>query len=153
MKAMGIDASSSCTGVTVVDDGNIICSEIWKPVRKSDHQATRLLSYYLWLEQLMAKHKPKAIGVSATSKPRNHRTTRVLGRYEGVSILAGAQRGIDVVDVRDMSARKTALGKGVNKEDAYDIIIATFPDFPWLPFDEGGADQADSAVIALSLGV
>jgi len=45
MKVMGVDVSSSSTGLTVLEDGNLVESTIWKPVNKKALASDRLFEY------------------------------------------------------------------------------------------------------------
>jgi Holliday junction resolvasome RuvABC endonuclease subunit len=119
MKVMGVDVSSSCTGVTIVDSGQLY------------------------------KHRPELVAVSTTSFSRNVNVTRVIARYEGVTIAAARLYSADVVDVRDSEARKLVLSRGnLSKEEAYNEVLLLVPDYNWLPFKKGGNDQTDAYVIA-----
>lgn len=146
---MGVDASSSCTGVTVIDDGELVESVIWKPRNKKALASDRLFEYYMFIKTMIHKHRPDLVAVSATAYKRNVNTTRVLSRYEGATIIAARMYSCDVVDVIDSEARKMVLKRGnTSKERAYQLVTKKLPDYPWLPYNEGGNDQTDSFVIA-----
>ena len=146
---MGVDASSSCTGVTVIDYGELIESVIWKPLDKKALASRRLFEYSQWIKAKLYEHKPDLVAVSATTYRRNPNTTRVLARYEGVTIVAAVTYSAEVVEVLDVEARKAVLKRGnTTKERAYQLVLKKEPDYPWLEYDKGGNDQTDSYVIA-----
>lgn len=146
---MGADVSSSCTGLTLLDDGELIESVIWKPVDKKALASERLFEYYQWISSKFYVHRPDLVAVSATTYRRNPNTTRVLSRYEGATIVAARVYSAQVVDVLDVEARKAVLKRGnTSKERAYQLVTRKYPDYPWLPYAKGGNDQTDSYVIA-----
>lgn len=149
MKVMGADVSSSCTGVTLIDDGELVESVIWKPINKKALASERLFEYYQWISGKLYEHRPDLVAVSSTTYRRNPNTTRVLSRYEGATIVAARVYSCDVVDVLDVEARKAVLKRGnTTKERAYQLVTKKHPDYPWLPYKDGGNDQTDSYVIA-----
>jgi Holliday junction resolvasome RuvABC endonuclease subunit len=149
MRVMGVDASSSCTGVTTIDKGKLVESVIWRPNDKKALASERLLEFYLWLCNKIEEQKPDVLAISSTSFSRNVNTTRVLSRYEGVAILAARQRGCAIVNVKDSEARKMVLKRGTtSKQRAYQLVTKREKKYPWLPYDDGGNDQTDSYVIA-----
>lgn len=149
MKVMGIDASSSCTGLTIIDDGELVESVIWKPINKKALASERLFEFYQWISSKLYTHRPDVCAISSTSFSRNVNTTRVLSRYEGAAIVAARLYSCDVVDVKDVEARKMVLKRGnTTKERAYQLVTKREKDYPWLPYDKGGNDQTDSYVLA-----
>lgn len=149
MKVVGVDASSSCTGLTIIDDGKLVESVIWKPTDKKALASDRLFEFYTWISEKLYTHRPDVCAISSTSFSRNVNTTRVLSRYEGAAIIAARLYSCDVVDVKDVEARKMVLKRGnTSKERAYQLITKKYPDYPWLPYKKGGDDQVDSFVIA-----
>ena len=146
---MGVDASSSSTGVTVLDDGQLVESTIWQPSNKKALASDRLFEYAQWFGEKLYKHKPDLVAVSSTSFSRNANTTRVIARYEGVTIFKARMHSCDVVEVRDSTARKAVLSRGnLSKQEAYEEVLMLEPKYPWLPFKKGGNDQTDSWVLA-----
>ena len=146
---MGVDASSSSTGVTVLDNGTLVESAIWTPRNKKALASDRLFEYAQWFGEKLHTHRPDLVAVSSTSFSRNANTTRVIARYEGVTIFKARMYSCDVVEVRDSTARKAVLSRGnLSKQQAYEEVLLLEPNYPWLPFKQGGNDQTDSWVLA-----
>jgi Holliday junction resolvasome RuvABC endonuclease subunit len=149
MKVMGVDASSSCTGLTIIDEGKLVESVIWTPRNKKALASDRLFEFYTWIGEKLYQHRPDLVAISATSFSRNVNTTRVLSRYEGAVIVAARLYSCDVVNVKDAEARKMVLKRGnTTKQRAYQLVTKREKAYPWLPYDKGGNDQTDSYVIA-----
>ena len=146
---MGVDASSSSTGATLIDNDKLIASLIWQPTNKAADPSERLFDFYQWIGDQLYLYRPSLVVVSVTSFSRSHNTTRVLARYEGASIIAARMYSCEVIEARDSQARALVLSKGnVSKEEAYKEVLQMEPKFDWLPFSKGGNDQADAFVFA-----
>lgn len=149
MKVMGLDVASSSTGLTIINDGELVESTIWKPVDKKAPHSSRLFEFGQWLGNKLYEHKPDRVAISGTSFSRNIRTTRILSRYEGVAMYRATMYSAEVVDFRDSEARKMILSKGnLSKEDSYKEVLLLEPNYHFLPFKKGGDDQTDSYVFA-----
>lgn len=146
---MGVDTSSSCTGIVVLDSGVIVESGIWKPLNKKALASDRLFEYSQWIKAKLYQHRPDVVAVSSTSFSRNANTTRVLARYEGVTVAAAKLYSAHVIDIKDSTARKLVLSKGsLSKEAAYQEVIMLNPDYNWLPMGKGGDDLTDAWTFA-----
>lgn len=149
MKVMGVDVSSSSTGLTVIEDGQLVESTIWKPLNKKALASDRLFEYGQWIGNKLYAHRPDLVAVTSTSFSRNIHTTRVISRYEGVTIDKAKLYSADVVEAKDSTARKLVLSRGnLSKEEAYQEVRLLEPDYPFLPFKKGGDDQTDAWVMA-----
>lgn len=146
---MGVDVSSSSTGLTVIEDGQLVESTIWKPLNKKALASDRLFEYGQWIGNKLYAHRPDLVAVTSTSFSRNIHTTRVISRYEGVTIDKAKLYSADVVEAKDSTARKLVLSRGnLSKEEAYQEVRLLEPDYPFLPFKKGGDDQTDAWVMA-----
>lgn len=150
MKISGIDPSSSCTGVALTENKQLLLTDAWhKP--KSGSVPDRLLDCFIWLQNWLAANEPDVAVIEFLSVVRNAEATRVISHYQAISALACKMRGILVIEARVTSARKAALGKGnMSKEESYKKIKAMFPFEDWGRINNGGADRSDATVLALA---
>jgi Holliday junction resolvasome RuvABC endonuclease subunit len=149
MKIAGADISSKSTGVTVLEDNEIFSSQVWTPSNPKSPHAVRIFEFAEWFGRILYRDKPDKVAVSSTSFSRNQNTTRVLARYEGAAIFKAQLYSCEVVDLKDSEARRMVLSKGnLSKEDAYDEVRQLVPNYPFLPFKQGGNDQTDAWTFA-----
>lgn len=152
MRVLGIDPSSSCCGVAVVEDGNLLVVDAWhRPTHGSAPE--KLWIYYSWLRSYVAISKIDMACVEYLSVERNALATRLVSHYQAASVLACKEYGIVVVEARVTSARKAALGAGnIPKDLCFDRIRKMFPniDFGTKGKTNGSMDKSDATVLALA---
>ncbi len=150
MKIAGIDPSSSCTGVAIIENDNLISTDAWyKPKNKSSPD--RLVDFFLWMQHWLSYNSPDVAVVEFLSVVRNAEATRVISHYQSISVLVCKLRNILVIEARVTSARKAALGKGnLSKEDSYKMIKKMYPLHTFKGPKSGGSDETDSVVLALA---
>jgi Holliday junction resolvasome RuvABC endonuclease subunit len=162
MLVVGIDPSSSCSGVAYVEhswdkEPEQIDTMIWTP-EKHQSAPQRLVNYFDWLrnEALVERTRhylvPRAqMGcVEFLSVTRNAATTRVVSHYQAASVLALKKLGITTIEARVSSARATALGRSGSKEEAWDAVKRLYPDHVFHRKTKGGMDETDAVVLALA---
>lgn len=150
MKIAGVDPSSSCTGVALTENDNLILTDAWyKPKNKSSPEC--LVDYFLWLQSWISANEPDIAVIEFLSVVRNAEATRIISHYQAISVLVCKLRGKMVIESRVTSARKAALGKGnLSKQESYNIIKKRFPQEDWGRIDNGGADRSDALILALA---
>lgn len=150
MRTVGIDPSSSCSGVALLDGDALVLTDAWKRP-KSGSSPERLKLYFDWLTFWLLVNKPDVAAIEFLSVERNAQTTRVVSHYQAASAIACKRQGLIVVEGRVSSARKIALGNGgLAKKDAFIAVKGLFPDHDFGHFDKGGSDKADAVVMALA---
>lgn len=150
MKIVGIDPSSSCTGVALVENKQLLLTDAWhKP--KSGSAPDRLVDCFLWLQNWLSSNNPDVAVIEFLSVVRNAEATRIISHYQSICALACKLRGLLVIEARVTSARKVALGKGnLSKEDSYKMIKKMFPFEDWGNINNGGGDRGDATTLALA---
>lgn len=141
---LGVDPSSSRTGICLVDGEKIIAKGSWSPSRKKDTPSVRLTEFYSWMNKKLEFEAPKLTVVEIIAFNRSHQTTRILSRYEGATIIAATMWGSDIYEARVSEGRKVVLGKGnLSKEESVEQVSAMYPEFTF------NHDEADALVLAL----
>jgi Holliday junction resolvasome RuvABC endonuclease subunit len=150
MKILGVDPSSSCTGVALLDGGELVSTDAWhRP--KTGSAPERLLFFFEWLSGWVIRNRPDLAAIEFLSVERNAQATRIVAQYQAAAAIACKRNGLIVVEGRVTSARKIALGNGsLAKKDAFLMIRKMYPDHDFGRFDGGGADKADALVMALA---
>lgn len=149
MKILGIDPSSSCTGVALVENNELLKTDAWFK-SESGSYSDRLVDYFIWLQSFLSANEPDVSVIEFLSVVRNAEAVRKISHFQGISALACKLRGILIIEARVTSARKVSLGKGnLSKQESYNIIKKKFPNEDWGRIDNGGGDRADALVLAL----
>src|ERR1019366_6225259 len=149
MKIVGIDPSSSCSGVALVENNNLILTDAWKKL-KNGSPSEQLVDYFVWLQSWLTINKPDVAVIEFLSVLRNAEATRKIAHFQAISSLCCKLRGLMVIEARVTSARKATLGKGnLSKQESYNMIKKKFPDHDWGRIDNGGGDRADALILAL----
>lgn len=161
-RVIGIDASSSMTGVALVEGDDLIDTWVWEK-DKSKSGIWNLNSYFRWLRDLLVEswEEPRGkVGLAMRANmacieyltvSQNAQTTRVLSHYQAASVLACKEVGVTVIEGRVSSARREALGRGnMSKDECWNEIRRRYPDYRFRPKTRGGMDETDAIVLALA---
>lgn len=149
MKIVGIDPSSSCSGIALTEDQKLILTDAWfKDKNKSS--SDNLANYFIWLQTWLAVNKPDVAVVEFLSVVRNAESTRKIAHFQAISSCVCKLRGMLVIEARATSARKASLGRGnLSKKECFDIIKKMYPDHKFKRFDSSGADETDAVVLSI----
>lgn len=154
MRVLGIDPSSSLTGVALVNDGRLVKTWIWEKT-KSKSDAWNLADYYDFLLELSKSRFGGPIAPMACVEflrvDRNVQAVRKISHFQAVSVLACKHSGLLVVEAHVRTARKHALGRGdYAKDEAFKRVKKMFPEHQFRRADKGGMDESDAIVLALA---
>lgn len=151
MRIGGLDTSSSFCGLGVADDGVLKHIEVWQPSDKKASQEQKLYEWYLFYEAWHRVWKPDIVAFEEVQSARNAITVRILARFEAAAIIVGKANGSLVLPCNVKTCRKVVLGRGdIDKEEAFEQLRKTYPQFAWARKTVGGMDQSDAIVIALA---
>lgn len=138
---LGVDPSSTCTGLAKKKGNKYVYKDIWKRNDKKN-LSWNLVSYGEFLESLFPA---QVVVIEDLSVPLNLDTVKKISYFQGLTIYIAEKWGAEVVLLRPSTARKAALGKGnLNKQEVYDKISEQHE---LLPFKKGGGDQSDAIVL------
>lgn len=165
MKYLGIDPSSSCCGVALVEipfqlgaKPQLLWTKTWKP-DKGASPPENLHGYFLWLrnDALVDKDDTWSVPVASfacvenLSVMQNANSTRLISHYQAASVLACKQLGMAVIEGRVSSARKATLGRGnMSKDEAWEAVKKMYPHHKFRAKTSGGQDETDAVVLALA---
>lgn len=157
MLVLGIDVSSSSTGMTLVDGTRLIAKAVWRPPKGKTTRPRALLDYYRslsdWIEELRKDgHCPDVAIVEELGVHRGFKTVRALSHFEGVTYLVLEEQDIILRTVKAGVARHMVLG--MNPNSPKDAVLAEvrrrWPKIRWSPKGQGGEDEADAFLVALA---
>lgn len=159
MRALGIDASSTRTGVAYADGQELLWTATWKPpnrLTKPGQRVPRMFDYEAWLSRLLDE-RLDAYAVAVIELASNHRagqqnrvnrtTITVLARYEAVSMTVCNAHGMQVLEAEASRVRsKVFPGQGrLDKARTHELVQARYPDHTF-----ASPDEMDAAVNALA---
>lgn len=152
MRTLGVDPSSSSTGLALTVDRALVDKAVWKPPSGRRTDAERLLHYHRWFYAWLSMREVDMAVVEELAVKRGWRTVRALAHFEATTLLTLEMREIIIVQARAGQARNYVLGMNPNssKSDVLEEVRRRWPDIRWLPKDRGGEDEADAFVLALA---
>lgn len=157
MISLGVDGASTCTGVALAVDGQVVHVDHWRPrgpLAKGPATVARMLDFHDWLGRYVSESPAKVGGypdkayvelASNVRGPKNARpnttTIRVLGWWEAASFTAISQFGLVAEPVGASSARASVFpGHGRDsKEQIGELMAARFPEITFAKLDESDA--------------
>jgi Holliday junction resolvasome RuvABC endonuclease subunit len=144
---LGIDSSSTQSGVSVVKDGKVTEVHLFRSNKKDD-LGKRLYDWGEFLRSVKAKRKVECVAVEKDSVNRNLNTIRMLSYFESVALTKAGEWGADTLLLQPSTARKHALGNGgLKKEQVYDKYKKKYK---LRPYGDGGNDQSDAICVGLA---
>lgn len=151
MRTLGIDPSSSSTGLALIDNFNIEAVSLWRPTTKDVHKSLAEFADYLSSSNLTCHID--SMCVERVSVTCNMNTVRRIAYVEGVALSLFKSLGCsEVTQMNPSQARKIVFGKGnIGKEEIYKEIVSSNSSIDFLPFKKGGSDQTDAVVLALAM--
>lgn len=144
MNIIGIDPSSSKSGVSLIKNGKITEVSCWFRTKKLDH-SQNLKLFGEFLDRFKGRRKIDVVAVEEMSVSRNVTTVRVVSYFEGLALLKAAEWNAKALSLKPSQARKKAFGSDIGKEKAYKQMKKQFK---LLPYDSGGNDMSDAMVLA-----
>lgn len=82
MKVMGIDASTTCSGVAVIEDGNLVYHDIID-MKKNKNADQRVMNMMGELGAMIQEHSPDALYIEDSWNKQNIETTKMLSNIIG----------------------------------------------------------------------
>jgi Holliday junction resolvasome RuvABC endonuclease subunit len=160
MRIIGIDPSSTYSGIAVIDTPReIVDVDHWARDKSKSHP-DGFKSFFYYLALKLIQHKPQMavieMGAFRTAGPGGKGNTQALQAvsfYQAVAVLTCKLYGLVVIESRATSARKAALGNGaLSKEAVWQLMQKEYPETFKLfgRKDKGGLDRMDAYVLAVA---
>lgn len=152
MRQAGFDiASASYSAFALVVDDELIMAETHKPNDKWS-ETEKLTEFFGWCRRLMFIYKPDIVSVEKKMGYKNQlQTAMMLGRREGIAILAAGLSGAVVVNPGVTTSRLIVFGNGsFSKDQCWEKRAEIWPGFDFGKKTVGGTDKVDAATHALA---
>lgn len=131
MKILSIDQSYTCSGIVILDDGQIKHLEVYKtarPAKKNDMKATYHRAFMVseHICNLAKIHKPDLVSIEGLAFGMRGNATRDLAGLQFVIVTELIERlHLDVEVISPLSVKKFATGSGKAKKEE---MISSLPE-------------------------
>lgn len=146
---MGIDPGTAITGYGLISqEGNHLKRIDFGVIRTTPDQpmASRLHTIYQGLSALIRGYRPGAVAVEELFFNKNVRTALAVGQARGVSLLAAAQAGLEIVEYTPLQVKIAVTGYGRAEKAQIQEMIRVLLCLPEVPKPD---DAADALAIAI----
>ena len=153
LRILGVDPGLNVTGygvIEVADRGPVVCEAgIIKSSegRETAEMAQRVAVLYNGIDDVIEQYRPKVLVVEQLFAHYDHpRTAILMAHARGVVLLAGAQRGLQVVSYGAAQVKKTITGSGRASKEQMQHAMLRELSLAVLPEPH---DVADALAVAL----
>jgi crossover junction endodeoxyribonuclease RuvC len=146
---LGIDPGTAATGYGIVErTGSKLRVVDYGCLETLSTQALpqRLLEIHHGVQELIATHNPRFIGVERLFFNRNVQTAFAVGQARGVVLLAAAERGIPVFEYGPHEVKMAVTGYGRAAKDQVQRMVQVVLGMSVLPRPD---DAADALAVAI----
>lgn len=147
MRVLGVDPGLRNMGWGVIEAVGSRITHVANGVCHSEGEdlATRLLSLYEQMTDVVATYQPEAAAVENTFVNKDGVGTLKLGQARAIALLVPAQAGISVAEYAPNKVKKTIVGVGHADKGQIDHMVRL--QLPGVKI--AGADAADALAIAM----
>jgi Holliday junction resolvasome RuvABC endonuclease subunit len=147
VRVLGVDPSSSVTGLCIVRDAKYESSFLWptpqKDTKDDDQLAHALLMFEVFLAGFCADKVDRVV-IERVSVSWNVNTIRRIAYFESAALRYAARINAKVTLIQATSARRVVLGKGTLSKEACGDLVRQALKKPKLSLDE-----CDAYVLAM----
>jgi crossover junction endodeoxyribonuclease RuvC len=153
MLVIGIDPGTAITGYGLVednDDGSLTVRDfgvILTPSKLS--MPERLLELYRKLHAILLLHRPDSGAVEKLFFQRNVRTALSVGQARGVTLLALAEVGINIVEYTPLEVKQAVVGYGGADKNQVQQMVRALLGLHEVPQPDDAADALAVAICHL----
>lgn len=149
MRVLGIDPGTAATGYGIVEtQGRRYRLLECGVVRTSADEAlsTRLAAIHEGVLDVIERHSPDCLAVEGVFYRKNARTAVILAHARGAAMLAGALRGLPVLEYPPAEIKNSVVGSGRATKDQVGYMVQKLLELAETP---SPADAADGCAVAL----
>lgn len=149
MRVLGIDPGTAATGYGIVETrGRRYCLLECGVVRTSpdDALSVRLAAIHEGMLEVIERHEPDCLAVEGVFYRKNARTAVILAHARGAAMLAGALRGLPVLEYPPAEIKNSVVGSGRATKDQVGYMVQKLLELAETP---SPADAADGCAVAL----
>lgn len=150
MLVIGIDPGTATTGYGLVrenQDGSLSAVDYGAILTPADMpMPLRLLELYRKIREILLLHRPESGAVEKLFFQRNVSTAISVGQGRGVTLLALAESGIDVLEYTPMEVKQAVTGYGGADKGQVQGMVRALLSLDEIPTPD---DAADALAIAI----
>ena len=146
---MGIDPGTAMCGYGVVSrEGSVVRMVDYGCIQTLNDRPPeeRLLIIHQGISELIAEHRPTAVGVERLFFNKNVQTAFAVGQARGVILLAAAQHGVPIVEWGPHEVKVAVTGYGRAPKDQVQRMVQAVLGMTVLPRPD---DAADALAVAI----
>lgn len=155
MRVLGVDPGVAATGFGVVEGragaARLVECGVVRP-RRDGSLAARLLEIHDGLLSVIDRVEPDCLAVEGVFYRENPRTAVVLAHARGVALLAGAVRGLPVVEYPPAEIKKAIVGTGRATKDQVGWMVQKLLGLAEMPRPADAADGCAAALCHVLIG-
>jgi len=155
VRVLGIDPGSSATGYGVVEGEHgsfrLLECGVVRP-RPSGTFAERLLQIHEGVLSVIDQHEPDCLAIEGVFYRENARTAVILSHARGVALLAGARRGLPVVEYAPAEIKKSIVGTGRARKNQVGYMVQKLLGLAAAPSPDDASDGCAVALCHLMTG-
>lgn len=149
MRVLGIDPGTAATGYGIVEQRSrryrlLECGVV--RTRSEEALSLRLAVIHEGILEVIERHAPDCLAVEGVFYRKNARTAVTLAHARGAAMLAGALRGLPVVEYPPAEIKNSVVGSGRATKDQVGYMVMKLLDLAEAP---SPADAADGCAVAL----
>lgn len=149
MRVLGIDPGTAATGYGIVEtQGRNYRLLECGVVRTSADEAlsVRLAAIHEGVLEVIERHAPDCLAIEGVFYRKNARTAVILAHARGAAMLAGALRGLPVLEYPPAEIKNSVVGSGRATKDQVGYMVQKLLELAETP---SPADAADGCAVAL----
>lgn len=155
MRVLGVDPGLAATGFGVVQgrpgSSRLVECGVVRP-RRDATLAERLLEIHEGLLEVIDRVAPDCLAVEGVFYRENPRTAVLLAHARGVALLAGATRGLLVVEYPPAEIKKAVVGTGRATKDQVGWMVQKLLGLSEAPRPADAADGCAAALCHILIG-
>lgn len=149
MRVLGIDPGTAATGYAIVEGDRrrprlIECGVV--RTSRDDALPLRLVAIHEGILEVVERHAPDCLAVEGVFYRKNARTAVVLAHARGAAILAGALRGLPVLEYPPAEIKNSVVGSGRASKEQVGYMVKKLLGLAEAP---SPSDAADGCAVAL----
>lgn len=159
MRVLGVDCGIAITGWAVLERKkrysrgllNTLSYGVIRTEAKKE-MSKRLKKVFKELSGVIQEYKPNCIAIESLFYFKNQKTVMSVGQARGVSILAAAQKGLQVYNYTPLQVKQAVTGYGKASKDQIQRMVKTILGLGEIPRPDDAADALAIAICHLNTG-
>lgn len=149
MRVLGIDPGTAATGYGIIERADrryrlLECGVV--RTKRDDALSIRLAAIHEGILDVIERHEPDCLAVEGVFFRKNARTAVILAHARGAAMLAGALRGLPVLEYPPAEIKNSVVGSGRASKEQVGYMVRKLLGLAEAPRP---SDAADGCAVAL----